>query len=684
MNNGAFGENFPYSNFHDLNMDWIIKIAKDFLDQYTHIQETIENGLLNISDAEQTALDDIATELSNTLQTIEETASTTLSTTIHQFELMADTKARETLESIPADYTQLYNDLVDLTIDFGGLLESLGAHKVKNFFNPSVLTTLEYNSNQCYTIGVNGVTVEQNDYNAVTEDSSLLTLPTGTYTISTTNPCRIQIYKNGTLATQVNPGTSLTFSVTAEDDIYIKFLTTETPYLIGNIQIEYGNTASPYTPYDTSYFYNSTALRATGVFNLNRISYLRLNAMSEKTDNEGTLTEGVVRYTDNTIVNVGYHSTLSVNAGDLIYFNGYCYGTAFPILIALFNNQVVGSFYHNVGDMYGNVIVPYEVDTIIVNGTNTDTAVAKIPNSSNKLISIPMYIDKKTNNLKGKKIVWYGTSIPAGGYIGSEVTRNYPTFIAEKYDCTVFNEAVGSSCAHCKELNAVSTANPYGFNPDYTLSSRCLTNTEEEMQWMIAHYNESFWTNKPTLTDEYKSQMLSFSFANRVDKYLTNETFPDLFVFDHGYNDYVSSADNYTGHEFEAYTLRGALNILFRRIYSFNPKAKILIIGNYKYQTRNGLVVNAQKETAQFWDIPMFDTWKYTSLSDAEVYTTKQWVQSGGSWVEQDTTYHSETLNNILLPDGVHPHSRPDNLIINRMADAIGNWLNLNAIFNKE
>ena len=28
MNNGAFGELFPYSNFHDLNLDWIIKIIK--------------------------------------------------------------------------------------------------------------------------------------------------------------------------------------------------------------------------------------------------------------------------------------------------------------------------------------------------------------------------------------------------------------------------------------------------------------------------------------------------------------------------------------------------------------------------------------------------------------------------------------------------------------------------------
>ena len=48
MNTGAFGEGFPYSNFHDLNMDWIIKIAKDFLDQYTHIQQTIEEGLAGL------------------------------------------------------------------------------------------------------------------------------------------------------------------------------------------------------------------------------------------------------------------------------------------------------------------------------------------------------------------------------------------------------------------------------------------------------------------------------------------------------------------------------------------------------------------------------------------------------------------------------------------------------------
>ena len=37
----AFLDEFPYTNFHELNTDWLVKIAKDFLDQYTHIQEVI-------------------------------------------------------------------------------------------------------------------------------------------------------------------------------------------------------------------------------------------------------------------------------------------------------------------------------------------------------------------------------------------------------------------------------------------------------------------------------------------------------------------------------------------------------------------------------------------------------------------------------------------------------------------
>ena len=71
MNTGIFGEGFPYSNFHDLNLDWIIKIAKDFLDQYTHIQEVISDGeesIQNLTADGIAQLEEKATALENALQ----------------------------------------------------------------------------------------------------------------------------------------------------------------------------------------------------------------------------------------------------------------------------------------------------------------------------------------------------------------------------------------------------------------------------------------------------------------------------------------------------------------------------------------------------------------------------------------------------------------------------------------
>ncbi len=116
MNTGAFGENFPYSNFHDLNMDWIIKIAKDFLDQYTHIQETIQNGLDNIDELTQQELEtlqDKATELETLLQewynTHSEDIAEELASAIASFNSSADQKTQQSIASIPDDYTTLNN-----------------------------------------------------------------------------------------------------------------------------------------------------------------------------------------------------------------------------------------------------------------------------------------------------------------------------------------------------------------------------------------------------------------------------------------------------------------------------------------------------------------------------------------------------------------------------------------------
>lgn len=54
MNIGAFGENFPYVNFHDLNLDWIIKEMKEQKDFRENdlvplIKSIVEQAELNLA-----------------------------------------------------------------------------------------------------------------------------------------------------------------------------------------------------------------------------------------------------------------------------------------------------------------------------------------------------------------------------------------------------------------------------------------------------------------------------------------------------------------------------------------------------------------------------------------------------------------------------------------------------------
>lgn len=118
MNVGAFGENFPYSNFHDLNTDWLIKIAKDFLDQYTNIQQTITDGLDALDQKETdglSALEEKKNALEALLQewynTHSEDIAEQLAQAITDFANAADLKATQTIASIPSDYTSLFNQV---------------------------------------------------------------------------------------------------------------------------------------------------------------------------------------------------------------------------------------------------------------------------------------------------------------------------------------------------------------------------------------------------------------------------------------------------------------------------------------------------------------------------------------------------------------------------------------------
>ena len=117
MNNGAFGENFPYSNFHDLNMDWIISIVKDFLDKNTHIEELINTGLQNIETSTEESVETLENKTEESVNTLENKETdilseltTALNNAMSEFNTNATTRAQQALSTIPSDYSDFYNN----------------------------------------------------------------------------------------------------------------------------------------------------------------------------------------------------------------------------------------------------------------------------------------------------------------------------------------------------------------------------------------------------------------------------------------------------------------------------------------------------------------------------------------------------------------------------------------------
>lgn len=123
---------FPYTNFHELNLDWIVKIAKDFLDQYTHIQEVIQTGLSDLAESRETGLEELNQKTLDGLADLQEKYDTLngllqawydthsadiagqLADAIADFNAAAEAKSQELLDSWPADYSELvtgYNNL---------------------------------------------------------------------------------------------------------------------------------------------------------------------------------------------------------------------------------------------------------------------------------------------------------------------------------------------------------------------------------------------------------------------------------------------------------------------------------------------------------------------------------------------------------------------------------------------
>ena len=361
------------------------------------------------------------------------------------------------------------------------------------------------------------------------------------------------------------------------------------------------------------------------------------------------------------------------------------------------NNNTIEYLYAN--NIEGNneyeLIVPSKAKSLVVCGTEYNLSIgtlvygksSQIEENKSQIEENKSQIEELKGKIKdtfwkGKKIVWFGTSIPAGGYIGLNTEKNYPKMVGEILGADVINEAVGESCIACKrEWAEGNENNPYNFSNDFKLASRCLTNTVEEMEWICDNYNNGWFTkNKPqSISEQTRNEIISFSYEQKLIKYLTEESFPDLFVFDHGYNENIVGEPEYNAQKqlYETgtkplYTFFGGMDFLLNLIFSYRPDAKIIIMAHYSNQSRP-YVCEAQNTIARNWQLPINRLYEKTGWSERTITTTFGWVD--GYWVnkEEDQTI---TLKNANIADGIHPHTDLSGKALERIARIDASYIN--------
>ena len=185
-------ENFPYTDMHQLNLDWIIKIAKDFLDQYTHIQQLIADGEQSLQDLTESGLNqlqekadnletllqewynthsaDIANQLADALNDLnawytqhQNYLDQTLISKTAAFNSAADAKIQEALSSLPADYSDTVEDVafIDKNLEFLKLVT--GSQFLNNeYLNLGTITPAQMVNGQAHKI--DGTTASGSDY----------------------------------------------------------------------------------------------------------------------------------------------------------------------------------------------------------------------------------------------------------------------------------------------------------------------------------------------------------------------------------------------------------------------------------------------------------------------------------------------------------------------------------------
>lgn len=289
----------------------------------------------------------------------------------------------------------------------------------------------------------------------------------------------------------------------------------------------------------------------------------------------------------------------------------------------------------------------------------------KTRDANDPFLSDTLWNKKDVPVTKDFKIVWFGTSIPAGGY---------PLVVGELLGCTVYNEAVGESLvrlgwgknciAEGDEIDiwGCSGTDTGSFNPisnTITALAKSMSASKAEKRYLLdnlTHFENITGNtlNREVQTDEV---IMGYSYEEKLLKYIDSSredyTPVDLIVFDHGHNDLNPDGDP----KWDTYDIAnrdkdnywGAMNFLMDIIRKYNPHQNICQISHYQGNVDySANFYKAQQQFAEHWGIPFMELYKLTQMS------TSEQVRTSGYWGYTDGVWHNDGFIFIDNGDGTY------------------------------
>lgn len=315
--------------------------------------------------------------------------------------------------------------------------------------------------------------------------------------------------------------------------------------------------------------------------------------------------------------------------------------------------------------------------------------VNKIPSDINDAVDAKMQSDifPYLYPKKGKKVVWFGTSIADGYRIPNTIDTSYPKKIADLTWMDIDNQAVGASCLRGGDYKSKTENDPYGMSTtpyNFLMKSMCIPSSVKQ-NWFDDW--ETYKTIIPyapdTISDSNKKLFLSCSYDKKLDPYLVDDNVPDLFVLDFGYNERVGNGFDdemlaIPDDEYDITYPMGAFNFIVNRILSKQPKAKIALVGLYENDNKKQ-VAKLQQMYADKWNLPFIKLWEHLGWTQNKITVTGEWQVDSTypalyHWVETGAEKQM-TLMDRFVPDKIHPYSDASGESNQKIANVLAEWI---------